>query len=222
VITLLLVDDHRVVRYGLKRLLEDTPGFKIIGEASTGEEALALSRQLVPDVILMDISMPGIGGLEATVKLRRFHPDTKIVIITAREDLFFTERLFQAGAVGYLTKGAPAEDIIRAIKVVHLGQRYIAPAIATQLATKQLDHKGTSPFEQLSERELQVSLMVVKGIRVPTIAKQLCISPKTVNTYRYRVFDKLAVKSDVELTHSALQYGLLEEPVKNAVQAVPC
>jgi two-component system invasion response regulator UvrY len=211
VIKLLLVDDHTLVRTCMKRLLEDVNGFKVVGEASSGEEAITLSRQLLPDVVLMDIGMPGIGGLEATVKLQRFHPDTKIVIITARGDLLFTERLLQAGASGYLTKDSPIDDIIRSIKVVHLGQRYIAPDIATQLAFKQVTKKGESPFDQLSERELQVSLMVVKGMKVPHIAGQLCISPKTVNSYRYRIFVKLGVKSDVALTHSAMQYGLLEE-----------
>jgi two-component system invasion response regulator UvrY len=210
-IKLLLVDDHAVVRACIRRLLKDVDEFKVIGEAGSGEEAITLTRKLSPDVILMDISMPGIGGLEATLKLQRFNPDAKILIITAREDSFFTERLLQAGALGYLTKDTAINDIIRAIKAVHLGQCHIAPNIAMQLAVKQITKKGDSPFDELSKRELQVSLLVVKGIKGPAIAEQLCLSPKTVNSYRYRVFDKLGIKSDVELTHCAIQYGLLEE-----------
>lgn len=213
-IKLLIVDDHLLVRSGLKRLLEEVAGFKVVGEASTGEDAIALSRQLSPDVVLMDITMPGIGGLEATRKLQRFNPDIKIVVITACGDLFFTERLLQAGASGYLTKDAPINEIVRAIKVVQVGQRYISPELATQLAVKQIHKTEGSPFDELSERELQVSIMVVKGIKVAMIAEQLCLSPKTVNSYRYRVFAKLGIKSDVDLTHLAMQYGLLEENAK--------
>jgi two-component system invasion response regulator UvrY len=209
-IKLLLVDDHAIVRSGIKRMLEDVTGFKVVGEASTGEEAITLSKQLLPDVVLMDIGMPGIGGLEATVKLQRFNPDAKILILTAREDLFFPERLLQAGASGYITKGAPLEEMVRAIRTVNVGQRYIAADIATQLAIKQITKTDGSPFDQLSERELQVAIMVVKGAKVSLIAKQLCISSKTVNSYRYRIFEKLNIKSDVELTHCAIQNGLLE------------
>lgn len=213
-IKLLIVDDHLLVRTGIKHLLEEVAGFKVVGEASTGEEAIALSRQLSPDVVLMDITMPGIGGLEATRKLQRFNPDIKIVVITARDDLFFPERLLQAGALGYLTKGAPINEIIRAIKMVHVGQRYIASELATQLAVKQINKTDGSPFDELSERELQIAIMVVKGTQVSVIAQQLCLSPKTVNSYRYRTFNKLGIKSDVELTHFAMQYGLLEKNIQ--------
>ena len=209
-IKLLLVDDHTLVRTGIKSLLSDVAGFKIVGEASTGEEAVTLSKQLLPDVILMDIGMPGIGGLEATIKLQRFNPDAKILILTAREDLFFPERLLQAGASGYITKGAPVEEMVRAIRTVHVGQRYIASNIATELAIKQISQTEGSPFDTLSEREMQIALMTVKGMKPMEIAEHLHISHKTVNSYRYRIFDKLKLTSNVELTHCAAQHGLLE------------
>ena len=209
-IKLLLVDDHTLIRTGIKVLLSDVVGFKIVGEASTGEEAVTLSKQLLPDVILMDIGMPGIGGLEATVKLQRFNPDAKILILTARDDLFFPERLSQAGASGYITKGAPIEEMVRAIRAVHAGQRYIASNIATELALKQISQTEDSPFNALSEREMQIARMTVQVMKPMEIAKHLHISHKTVNSYRYRIFEKLKITSNVELTHCAVQHGFLE------------
>ena len=214
-IKLLLVDDHTLVRTGIKSLLSDVAGFKIVGEASTGEEAVRLSKQLLPDVILMDIGMPGIGGLEATVKLQRFNPDAKILILTAREDLFFPERLLQAGAFGYITKGAPVEEMVRAIRSVHVGQRYIASDIATQLAIKQISQPEGCPFDALSERETQIARMTAQGLKPTEIAEELDISHKTVNSYRYRIFEKLKITSNVELTHCAVQHGFLELGEKN-------
>ena len=209
-IKLLLVDDHTLVRTGIKALLNDVVGFKIIGEATTGEEAVTLSKQLLPDVILMDIGMPGIGGLGATVKLQRFNPDAKILILTAREDLFFPQRLLQAGASGYVTKGASMEEMVRAIRAVHVGRRYITTEIATQLAIKQITQTEGSPFDTLSEREMQIALMTVEGMKTAAIAEQLHISPKTVNSYRYRIFEKLKITSNVELIHCAMRHGLLK------------
>jgi two-component system, NarL family, invasion response regulator UvrY len=210
VINVMIVDDHNLVRAGISVMLTGISGIKVIAEADSGEQAMTMVRDKVPDVILMDLKMPGIGGLEATRKLLRLCPDSKILIVTVCEDDLFPSRLLQAGAVGYLTKGADLEEMVRAIRSVHAGQRYISPEIARQLALKHLDDSGKSPFESLSERELQVFMMITQGAKVQHIADKLCLSPKTVNSYRYRIFEKLNVNNDVELTHLAIRHGLLE------------
>lgn len=210
-IKILVVDDHALVRSGVKRILEDVNGFKVVGEAQTGEEAIQRARELSPSVVIMDIKMPGIGGLEATRKLLRFDPDIKILVLSVCTDDLFPSRLLQAGASGYLTKGATTEEMVKAIRLVHSGQRYISPEIASQLAIRHLTESTETPFEMLSERELQVAIMITNGMRVQAISEKLCLSPKTVNSYRYRIFDKLNIKNDVELTHLAIRHHLLTE-----------
>jgi two-component system, NarL family, invasion response regulator UvrY len=209
-IRILIVDDHNLVRHGIQSMLNGVQGVKVVGEASNGEEAVKLARELRPDVVLMDLQMPGIGGLEATRKLLRIDPDIKVLVVTVRDDDIFPSRLLQAGASGYLTKGASDVEMIQAIRAVHSGQRYISPAVAQQLAFKHLTDTDDSPIESLSERELQVMLMIVHGLRPAEISDKLCLSPKTVNSYRYRLFEKLKVKNDVELTLLAIRHGLLD------------
>lgn len=209
-INVMIVDDHNLVRAGISVMLTGINGIKVVAEANSGEQAVTRAKEKNPDVILMDLKMPGIGGLEATRKLLRLLPDVKILIVTVCEDDLFPSRLLQAGAVGYLTKGAELDEMIRAIRAVHAGQRYISPEIARQLALKHLDDSGKTPFETLSERELQVFIMITKGAKVQDIAEKLCLSPKTVNSYRYRIFDKLSVQNDVELTHLAIRHGMLD------------
>jgi two-component system invasion response regulator UvrY len=204
------VDDHNIVRTGIRRLLEDAPGIRVVGECESGEEAINLVRKSQIDVVLMDIKMPGIGGLEATRKMLRYDPDLKILILTSYTDDPFPTRLLQAGASGYITKGCDPQEMIHAIKAVKSGQRYINPNIAQQLALKHLDEKDGSPLDALSERELQVMLMITQGVKVPEIADALHLSTKTINTYRYRIFEKLKVNTDVELTRFAMSKGLLE------------
>lgn len=206
----MLVDDHDLVRSGIKRILDDVSGIKVVGEARSGEEAVKLGRKLKPQVVLMDIKMPGIGGFEATRKLIRIDPDIKILIVTICNNDLYPARLLQVGASGYLTKGATMEEMVQAIRAVHSGQRYISPEIASRLAFKHVSDTEESPFEALSERELQVMLMITMGMKVQEIADKLCLSPKTVNSYRYRIFEKLKVKNDVELTLLAIRHGLVE------------
>jgi two-component system invasion response regulator UvrY len=209
-ITVLLVDDHDLVRVGIRRLLTDVQGIKVVGEAKSGEEAVRIVRDLQPNVVLMDVKMPGIGGLEATRKLLRADPDVRVIAVTVYGDEPFPSRLLQAGAAGYLTKGASVDEMVHAIRTVHAGQRYISPEVAQQLALKHLSDNDASPFESLSERELQVMIMITNGMKVQVISDKLCLSPKTVNSYRYRLFEKLGVNSDVELTHLAMRHGLLD------------
>ena len=208
-IRVLVVDDHDLVRTGITRMLADIDGLQVVGEGDSGESALKLARELKPDVVLMDVKMPGIGGLEATRKLLRSHPDIKVVAVTVCEEDPFPTRLLQAGAAGYLTKGAGLDEMVQAIRLAFAGQRYISPQIAQQLALKSFQPQG-SPFDALSEREIQIALMIVGFQKVQIISDKLFLSPKTVNTYRYRIFEKLSVTSDVELTLLAVRHGMVD------------
>ena len=210
-IRVLVVDDHDLVRTGITRMLADIDGLQVVGEACTGEEALLKVRELKPDVVLMDVKMPGIGGLEATRKLMRSHPDIKVVAVTVCEEDPFPTRLLQAGAAGYLTKGAALDEMVQAIRLVFAGQRYIDPQIAQQLALKSFQPQNSgSPFDLLSEREIQIALMIANCHKVQNISDKPCLSPKTVNTYRYRIFEKLSITSDVELALLAVRHGMVD------------
>lgn len=209
-ISVFLVDDHELVRAGIRRILEDIKGIKVAGEAQCGEDAVKWCRSNSVDVILMDMNMPGIGGLEATRKILRYSPDIKIIMLTIHTENPLPAKVMQAGAAGYLSKGAAPQEMVNAIRAVYSGQRYIAPDIAQQMALSQLEPQTESPFSNLSERELQIMLMITRGQKVNEISEQLNLSPKTVNSYRYRMFSKLNISGDVELTHLAIKYGLFK------------
>jgi two-component system invasion response regulator UvrY len=209
-IKVMLVDDHDLVRTGIKRLLEDHPNIEIVGEAVSGEEALEQVSVYDPDVVLMDINMPGIGGLEATRKLLQRKPQLKIIVVTMHDDDLFPQRLLKAGALGYITKGAKVEEMLQAIRAVMANKRYLSPAIAQQIALGQVGEEVTSPFDSLSERELQVLLMMMDGQSIGAISEKLCLSPKTVSTYRTRLYAKLGVQNDIELARLALLHGVVE------------
>lgn len=213
-IKVLVADDHDLVRTGISRMLEDVDGVEVVGEATNGEEAIKKAKELSPDVVLMDVKMPGIGGLEATKKLLRQNPEIKVVAVTACDDDPFPSRLLKAGAAGYVTKGADLKEMVHAIRSVVAGQRYLSPQVAQQMALKSFGEKaGDCPFDALSERELQICMMVVNCQKVQDISDKLCLSPKTVNSYRYRIFDKLNVGGDVELTRLAMRHGVLDAEV---------
>ncbi len=209
-INVMLVDDHDLVRTGVKRLLEDTGKFTIVAEATSGEEALEQLRKTDPRVVLMDINMPGIGGLEATPKLLRQKPDLKIIIVSMHTDELFPQRVLKAGAMGYLTKGSRIDEIVHAIDQVLANRHYITPEIAQRMALSKVDDEDESPFDNLSARELQVLLLMMEGKKVTEISDELCLSPKTVSTYRHRLHDKVGVKTDVELARLALFHGLID------------
>ncbi len=205
-----MVDDHDLVRMGISRMLSDVPGLSVVGEADSGESAVTQARQLKPDVVLMDVRMPGIGGLEATLKLLLHDKHLRIIAVTVCDEEPFPTRLMQAGAAGYVTKGAALDEMVAAIRQVAGGQRYISPDIAQQLALKAFAPACDSPFDNLSEREMQIAYMIVSCEKVQNIADKLCLSPKTVNTYRYRLFEKLNITSDVELTLLAVRHGMVD------------
>jgi two-component system, NarL family, invasion response regulator UvrY len=215
VIKVLLVDDHKIVRTGIRGIFEATDDIEVMGEAASGEEAVKFVRTHVPDVALMDLQMPGMGGLEATKSVTRISPRTRVLVLTSYEDEIFPMRLLRNGAAGYLTKGCASDELLEAVRQMSTGERYLSPDIAKQLALRRFDDKVNSPFEILSERELQVMLMTTRGEKVTQIAEELHLSPKTINTYRYRVFQKLGVNNDVELTHLALRYGIIDNPMKD-------
>lgn len=209
-ISVYLVDDHELVRTGIRRLLEDERCIKVVGEAHDGETAVQWARQHEADVILMDMNMPGMGGLEATRKILRYQPDAKIIVLTVQTEDPFPTKVMQAGASGYLTKGSTSPEVIRAITQVSRGQRYLSPEIAQQMALSQFNGGDENPFNALSERELQIMMMITNGEKVNDISDKLNLSPKTVNSYRYRLFEKLNINGDVELTRLAIRYKMLD------------
>ncbi len=210
-IRVMIVDDHGLVRAGLARVLDDAPDIEVVAEANCGEVALSSAVQAHPDVVLMDINMPGIGGMEATTKLLQIQPNLKIIIVTVHADGPFPNKLLQAGAVGYLTKGCACEEMIQAIRTVFEGRPYVARCVAQNIALSHKKQTEVSPFELLSQRELQVVMMLTQGLSGQDISDRLSLSPKTVSTYRCRVYEKLKIGSDVELMQLALEHNLLEE-----------
>ena len=214
-IRVLVVDDHELVRSGISRMLADNPDIDVIGQVSSGEDAIDFVRRDRPDIVLMDIRMPGIGGLEATRRILRIDDSIRVIVVTACADDPYLTRVMQSGAMAYITKGADIQEMVRAIRMAHSGQRYISPEIAQKMALKQVsgDKGGESElslFERLSEREMQIAMMVVDCQKVQDISDKLCLSPKTVNSYRYRIFEKLEISSDVELALMAVRVGLLD------------
>jgi len=208
-----LVDDDDLVRKGLRRLLDDTTGIKVIAEAPDGEQAIRQVRKRKPDVILMDVSMPGIGGLEATRKITQVSPDMKVIAVTIHDDDPFPARLLEAGAAGYITKGCDIDEIIEAIQAVHSGKQYLTPNVAQKLALSLVNKHGKSLLDELTQREIQIMLMIVRGDSNREISEQLCLSPKTTSTYRGRIFEKLGVDNDVELTRFAIRHGMIKENI---------
>lgn len=208
-IKVLVVDDHDLVRMGISRMLADNPEIEVIAEANSGDTAIQLSRQLMPDVVLLDVNMPNIGGVEATKRIKQLNENIKILAVSSITSQPYPSMLLKAGVNGYITKGTVLDEMIKAIKKVYAGGRYFSSEVAEQLAEVLLTDNATSPFDLLSEREKQVAMMVVNCQSPQQIADQLFVSVKTINTYRYRIFEKLGVDSDVKLTHLAIRNGLI-------------
>lgn len=215
-IKVLIVDDHKLLRNGIREFLNEISDIEIVGEAESGEDALTLAREVHPDVVLMDVRMPGIGGLEAARRLLRHQPGVKIIALTSCKEEPFPSRFLQIGAHGYLTKGCDFDEMNLAIHKVYNNEKYLSPEIAQDLALDKLSSKSkkkSTPFDELSERELQVMLMIASGHKVQDISDKLCLSPKTVNSYRYRLFEKLRVSNDVEIAHLAIRHNMLGDEI---------
>jgi two-component system invasion response regulator UvrY len=213
-INVLLVDDHELVRTGISRILKDERGIKVVGEASSGEEALQFCRDISanhesPDVVLMDMQMPGIGGLNATKRILHYCPDIKILALSVSCEEPIPTKVMQMGASGFISKKAPHSEMVQAIKKVYAGQRYISDEVAHKMAMGKLQSPTDNPFNELSDREMQIMLMITQGEKINDIAEKLNVSPKTVNSYRYRMFEKLQIDGDVELTHLAIRHRMI-------------
>jgi two-component system invasion response regulator UvrY len=208
-IKILLVDDHAVVRMGFKMLIEAEDDITVIGEAESGEVAIKLFQELKPDIIVMDITMPGIGGLEAIDRIIAKDKNTKILVLSAHEDSVHPKRVLNAGAMGYLTKRSAAEELIKAIKSIHQGKRYLEPNIAQQMAITQLSGE-TNPVEILSDREFEVFIALAKGKSTNEIADTLCLSPRTVGTHLYNIKQKLNANNSAEIALIAIRCGLID------------
>lgn len=207
---IVLADDHDMVRMGLVRMLQDVPGYEVVGEAKTGEEAIQVAKKSQPDIVLMDVKMPGIGGVEATKRILSYHPNIRIIAVTSLSDDMYPERLIKAGAKGYVTKDEGFDEMHTAIKAVMAGQIYMSGEVARRMALKSCGATKSSPFESLSEREMQTTILIAGGTKVQAIADTFCVSPKTINSYRYRIFEKLNINSDVELALMAVKHKILD------------
>ena len=208
-VRVMLVDDHAVVRMGFRLLLEGATDLKVVAEANSGEEAVRSFAEVKPDVVVMDISMPGIGGLEAIDRILAREPQTRILVLSAHEDIMHARRVLKAGAVGYLTKRSAADALIDAIRQVAQGKTYLEPSIAQQLALQQLSG-DRSPVDMLSEKEFKVFLALAKGKSVAEIAEVMSLSPRTVGTHLYNIKQKLGASNSAELAIMAIRAGLVE------------
>lgn len=208
--TVLVVDDHDLIRVGICRLLTDVPGITVVGQARSGEEAISLAKDLTPDIVFMDIKMPGIGGLEATKRILARQPQTKVIVVSAFNDDVYPATLLKAGAYGYITKNADTEEIKTAVQMVLSDKIYVSPQLAQMLVVSGMTNNEKSPLSELSQRELQIAELITSGKRANDVAETLSISPKTINTYKYRIYEKLGVTNDVELTLAAVKYGLVD------------
>ena len=217
-IRIVLVDDHTLVRTGLRLILEQQPDMEIAGEADDGERGLTLIKRVQPDIALVDVHMPRFSGVEVTERVRRAKLKTRVVILSMAGDAPFPRRLLDAGASGYLTKGCPADELLKAVRQVADGRRYIGNDIAQQMALESM-HETASPFTELSARELEVAMMLAQGKTAQSIAGRLKLSAKTVATYKYRLFEKLGIDNVVALAHLAHRHGLTETGARTLEQA---
>jgi len=209
-IQILIIDDQALVRTGLRHILDHSNEITKVAEANSGEAALQRCRKFRPDVILLSVNLPGLTGFEITRKLKRIHPKVGIIVLAVHAKPPYPSRLLDAGASGYLTRDCDAKELLQAIRVVAGGQRYIGSEAAKQLALTMLSGTKESPFEDLSAREMEVMLKITDGRRIPDIASLMCLSPKTISTYKYRILGKLGARSEVELVRLAMRYGLVE------------
>jgi two-component system invasion response regulator UvrY len=208
-IKVMLVDDHAVVRMGFRLLLQGSDDIDVIGEAQSGEDAIKQFKELAPDVLIMDISMPGIGGLEAIGRVLAKNPQQKILVLSAHEDVMHARRVLKAGAAGYVTKRSAADVLMQAIRTVHKGRVYLEPDIAQVMAVEQVSG-SKNPLDALSEKEFKVFLELAKGKSVQDIADVMSLSPRTIGTHLYNIKQKLNASNSAELAIIAIRAGLIK------------
>ncbi|PBJ82202.1 two-component system response regulator UvrY [Lysobacteraceae bacterium NML93-0399] len=204
-IRVFMVDDHALVRTGMRMILMGEADIEVIGEAESGEEALPLIRRLKPDIVLCDLHLPGVSGLEVTERVVRGQPETRVIVVSILEDGPMPRRMIEAGASGYVGKGGDAAELIRAVRDVARGRRYLASNIAQNLALSGIGGNET-PFDALSPREMEVAMLLLQGLRQEDIARRLSLSAKTVNTHKSRLFEKLQIQDSIALARLASQY----------------
>jgi two-component system invasion response regulator UvrY len=209
-IRVLLVDDHAVVRTGFRLLLQAHPEISVVGEADSGENGCQRYLELTPDVVVMDLAMPGMGGLEALKRIRARHPHARVLALSAHDDPLHARRALREGARGFLSKRSAPEALIEAITTVAAGQRYIDVNLAQKLALDDVEGSGKSPVERLSEREFEVFVRLAGGATVQRIADDLKLSASTVGTHLYNIKQKLGAANQSELTLIAIRNGLIE------------
>lgn len=209
-IKVVLIDDHELVRSGFRQMLETDGNIEVIGETSTGIEGVQIVRNTKPDVVVLDVNLPDISGLEVTHRLLSHDQSVKIIVVSAVSHDLFPFKLLDAGALSYLTKNATREEFIHALKATYSGKPYICQTVANRLIFSQMKHRSYKKhFSDLSDREMEVMLMVIQGIEVKKIAQKLHLSSKTVHSYRSRIFQKLNVDSDMNLLLIAIKQGVI-------------
>ena len=209
-ISVLLVDDHELVRTGIEALLNDVEDITVIGVAKSGEEAVDAVVDLSPDVVLMDVNMPGIGGVEACRRILQQDAEVKIIALSVHNDGPIPHQLLKLGVLSFISKGSPVDEMVQAIHKVVDGKRYLCAEVANNLAFQGLPGSNESPFSILSQREAEVVTLILQGKTIKEMSEMLILSDKTVNTYRYRLYSKLHVKNDVELIRLAIKFGYID------------
>ncbi|HEY4646946.1 MAG TPA: response regulator transcription factor [Steroidobacteraceae bacterium] len=209
-IRVLLVDDHAVVRTGFRLLLQSLAEISVVAEAESGEAACQRYLELTPDVVVMDLAMPGMGGLEALRRIRARHPQARVLALSAQDDPMHARRALREGALGFLSKRSAPEALIEAVTTVAAGRRYIDTNLAQKLALAEIEGAGKPPIDQLSEREFDVFIRLARGATVQKIAEDLKLSASTVGTHLYNIKQKLQVANQSELTLLAIRHGLIE------------
>lgn len=209
-ISVLLVDDHELVRTGIEALLNDVEDIAVIGVAKSGEEAVDAVIELSPDVVLMDVNMPGIGGVEACRRILHENAEAKIIAVSVHNDGPIPHQLLKIGVLSFISKGSPVDEMVHAIRKVMEGKRYLCSEVANNLAFQGLPGSNESPFSILSQREAEVVTLILQGKTIKEMSEMLALSDKTVNTYRYRLYGKLHVKNDVELIRLAIKFGYID------------
>lgn len=213
-ISVLLVDYHELVRVGISRLIDEQDDVYVVAQAGSGDDALEVLGNTeipTPGAILMDARMPGLGGIEATKLILESFPDCKLVAMSTVATGVIPSQIFRAGARGFITKSAPVDVMQGALGAVNEGNRYVTPELAANLSVKPFNRDKGCIFNCLSRRELQISIMLTDGKRVSKIASILKLSPKTVYSYRYRIFEKMGIRSDIEMTILAVKHGVTED-----------
>lgn len=210
-IKVLLVDHYELIRSGIEALLNSVEDIEVIGVCDCGEQALSIATNQMPDIILLDINMPSVGIFEACKQITNHSPSTKIIGLSIYSDGPIPTKALSLGIEGFISKGSPVSEMVRAIRTVISGKRYLCQQIANNLVFETFLGSKQTPFSSLSKRESEVMKMILQGKNIQEMSQSLKLSDKTVNTYRYRLYNKLAIKNDVELTRLALKFDYIEE-----------